>query len=437
VNDESGTGHSVFTESLVEALSGWGGLGSGPDNTFIASDLISFVRRDVPEQIRRKGLHPVQKPFGGPLGGNTEGKEFTLTAVLPRFPTSMVTLLLHQHVEARQGAVRQLGQLSDPELTDVKLLALSRMAGDSSPSVRAEVAFQLIPSLGKQALPLLIAMLGDKDDHVLLTVMKALPEMRRNSSQIIPAVRKLLVYHNSRVRRSAQSCLALLGVRKALTAVIEQLPTEQGSIRREIIDVLKKLPNTAVPRDTLTRVVSEHLRDEDWRSRRAAAEALGELGLSGATSDLIRLAGSSTQHYMVRYAAVEALGHIGQATAREVIFRALHNDRSLLVRTAAGEAAGSLDGPDAIGFLARTILIDPEWRVRRSAVDSCGLLHNNAATQSLIHAAADPHFRVRMAVAQAIGEIGDDSGKDALERLASKDQSLFVKRAADRALQRL
>jgi HEAT repeat protein len=204
-----------------------------------------------------------------------------------------------------------------------------------------------------------------------------------------------------------------------------------------MIVVLKNLPTAAISRDALTRVVSEHLRDKDWRSRRAAAEALGELDLNGATHDLVRLAGSATQHFMVRYAAVEALGHIGQASARDIILRALLNDRSLLVRTAAGEAVGSLGGPNAIEFLARAILIDPEWRVRRSAVESCGLLGNTAATQSLIRAADDPHFRVRMAVAQAIGEIGDELGRHALEGLALKDQSLFVKRTANRALRRL
>lgn len=437
VNDESGTGHSVFTESVAEALAGWGDLASGHDNAFIASDLINFVRRDVPRQIKRKGLRPPQRPFGGPLGGNTEGKEFTFTPISPRLPSSVVTLLLHQHVPAREEGVRQLAQLADPELIDVKLLAFSRMAGDPSPSVRAELAFQLVPSLGKQALQLLLSLLGDNDEHVLLTVMKMLPEMRRNSSQIIPHVKKFLEHHSGRIRRSAQACLALLGVRRALGAVIEHLPTEQGSIRREMIDVLKKLPATTISREALTRAVAEHLRDEDWRGRRAAAEALGELGLGGATSDLIPLASSRSQHYMVRYAAVEALGHIGQAAARETILRSLLNDRSLLVRTAAGEAAGSLNGPNAIETLRRAILLDSEWRVRRSAVESCGLLRDSAATQTLLHAAADSHFRVRMAVAQAIGEIGDDSGTQTLEQLSSRHQSLFVRRAADRALLKL
>jgi len=314
---------------------------------------------------------------------------------------------------------------------------LSRMAQNPSPSVRAEVAYQLVPSSGLRALSLLIKMLSDSDEHVLFAALIALSDMRRSGAQIIPHVKKLLVHHSSRVRRSAQSCLALLGVRKALSAVVAQLPTEQGSIRREIISVLKKLPKTELSKDTLTRVVAEHLRDKDWRSRRAAAEAIGELGLSDATDNLIRLAGSSAQHYMVRYAAVEALGHIGQSSARDTIFGALVNDRSLLVRTAAGEAVGSLDGPQAVGYLTRTMSADPEWRVRRAAVESCGLLRNGAAVQPLAHIASDPHFRVRMAVAQALGEIGDDSARETLAQLAATDRSLFVKRAAERALQRL
>jgi HEAT repeat protein len=437
VNDENGTGHSVFTDSLVQALSGWGGLGNGADHTFVASELIQFVRHDVPGQIKKKGLRPIQRPFGGPLRGNTGGKEFKLTPILPRLPEGIVTLLLQQNVRARQEGVRQLTQLPGADSFDVKQLALSRMSCDSSPSVRDEVAFSLIPNLGNLALPLLIAMLGDKDEHVLLTVMKGLSEMWRQRSQIVPHVRKFASHHNARVRRSAQACMALLGVQRALRAVVSQLPTEQGSIRREMIDVLKRLPTATISKDALTRVISGYLRHEDWRSRRAAAEALGELGLGGATSELTCLAESSAQHYMVRYAAVEALGHIGQVSSRGVICQALVNDRSLLVRTAAGEAAGSLGGPDAIEYLARAISLDSEWRVRRSAVESCGLLQDSTAMQYLIRAAADPHFRVRMASAQAIGEIGGDSGRNALEELVSRDQSLFVKRSAARALQRL
>jgi HEAT repeat protein len=437
VNDAGGIGHSIFTESLVQALTGWGGLGVASDGAFTASELISFVRRDVPAQIRAKGLHPVQKPFGGPIRGNTEGAEYTFEPVAPRLPASVVTLLFHEYVDIRCQGVRQLGQLPPGDFDDVRLLAFTRLVGDPSPSVRNEVAIQLVESMGKQAVSTLLGMLSDEDEHVLLTVLKVLPGVSRNNPQVIAGLRQLQDNHPPRIRRAIASCLALLGVQSAIRAVIHELPTREGSIRREIIDVLKHLPKGPESKIHITNVIASLLHKEDWRSRRAAAEALGELGLADAVDDLIKLARSASQHYMVRYASVEALGQIGRTAARDVVYRAVLNDRSLLVRTAAAEALGSLDGPSASGSLTRALSQDPEWRVRRAAAESCGLLRDGAATSSLVLAAGDSHFRVRMAVAEALGEIGDGTGRVALQSLVDNDQSQFVKNTAARAIGRL
>jgi HEAT repeat protein len=437
VNDECGSGHSVFTQSFVEALSGWGPLGVSQDGSFIASDLISFVRRDVPHQIKKKRLKPLQRPFGGPLVGNTGGTEFTFRPIAPRLPAHIVSLLEHDHVETRRSAVRQIAELDGAKLNAVKRLAIYRMAGDEASTVRVEVARRAIAILGRDALELLVELLNQPDEHVTLEVLNVLPDLRRHRAQIIPKVRKLLTATSSRLRRATQMCLALLGVETALGAVIEQLPTEQGSIRREIIYELRKIPSHLVSKETMTQRIAAHLRDKEWRNRRAAAEALGELGLSAAGDSLMRLASSRTQHFMVRYSAVEALGHLGEAGARQLVLDVLVSDRSLLVRTAAAEAAGSLGGRNAIDVLIRVMKSDPEWRVRRSAVESCGLLGSRDATDGLITVSTDPHYRVRMAVAQAMGEIGDPKSREALKPLVDKDQSLFVKRAASRTLDRL
>ncbi len=405
VNDGGGKGHSIFTQSLVEALNGWGGLGDAA-NIFTASDLIAFVRRDVPYQIAEKGLRPVQKPFGGPLRGNTDGKEFEFRSTSPRLSRPIVSLLLHDHVEARLTGVRQLSDLHDPNLTDIRTLAFSRMATDPSPSVRREVAVQLIPSFGKAAASQLLKMLTDEDELVLMAVLDVLPNILGIGPQAIPKVRLLLTQRSARVRRAAYACLALLGVRSALDVFVKQLPGEQGSIRRDIIRVLRRIEGSEFNKATITVVITRLLHDKDWMSRRAAAEALGELGLNGATEDLMSLASRPAEHYMVRYASVEALGHIGQSSARSVVLHSLLYDRSLLVRTAAAEATGGIGGGNSGERLARALRSDPEWRVRRSAAESCGMLADPETTDALIHLTRDPHFRVRMAVAHALGEIG-------------------------------
>jgi HEAT repeat protein len=140
---------------------------------------------------------------------------------------------------------------------------------------------------------------------------------------------------------------------------------------------------------------------------------------------------------MVRCAAAEALGHIGRGPAGNAVRKALRSDPSLMVRTAAAESLGTIGGPDAVDYLTTTVGGDGEWRVRRAAAEACGFLQDSRAVQTLQHAADDAHFRVRMAVAWALGEIGSDEARDALRSLSQKDRSSLVRRSAVRGLERL
>jgi 3-methyladenine DNA glycosylase AlkD len=64
-------------------------------------------------------------------------------------------------------------------------------------------------------------------------------------------------------------------------------------------------------------------------------------------------------------------------------------------------------------------------------------LQDSRAIQTLEHAAEDSHFRVRMAVAWALGEIGTNEARDALTSLGRSDRSSLVRRSALRARERL
>ena len=62
---------------------------------------------------------------------------------------------------------------------------------------------------------------------------------------------------------------------------------------------------------------------------------------------------------------------------------------------------------------------------RRAAAESCGFLQEFDAVASLLSAADDVHFRVRAAVAWALGEIGGQDVQKVLETLAKDRSSLF------------
>jgi HEAT repeat protein len=239
-----------------------------------------------------------------------------------------------------------------------------------------------------------------------------------------------------RLRRAVNSSLALLGNREAVAKIIHELPTQQGSIRREIIELLKQVASKSISSDVLSGLLMGLLSKDQWETRRAAAEALGELGLDSAEPRLRRLMLSATEHFMVRYSSAEALGHLGRAASRDALLNALILDRSLLVRSAAAEALGIVGGDNSLDHLQLALMHDSEWRVRRAAAESCGLLQSAEALVGLKAAIHDPHFRVRLAVTWALAEIADPQTDEILAEIAKDDLSLHVRRAANNALER-
>jgi HEAT repeat protein len=438
VLDEAGAGHSMFTESLLTALSGWAGLGAGNDPTFKGGELGAFAQRDVPQQIRKRNLHPIQRPFVISFKGNEQGEEFTFVPTAPRLPPSLVQLLRSDRVDARKTGV---AGLSDPTLSaegDLIVSALQRSSGDDSPLVRVEVCSQLAAIKNSMSVELLDQLLKDVDVNVAIAAARALPQAANGSRKAaIQGLNKVRPKATGRFLRAINFALAQLGEEQSVRAVLRDLPTEEGSIRREIIDLLRHLPSSTISRTKLTDLLQSQLRSDEWRQRRAAAEAVGELGLEGAVGTLARLATTSSEHYMVRSSAAEALGHIGRGPARDAIRQALRADPSLLVRTAAAESLGVIGGAEAATDLTNAMGRDDEWRVRRAAAEACGILRDTQAVPMLSSAADDAHFRVRIAVAWALGEIGTENARQTLEFLSSHDRSLLVKQSARRALERM
>lgn len=291
---------------------------------------------------------------------------------------------------------------------------------------------------GSDTVDILDRLLRDSDENVAIAAARALPvACDNNRKPAIAALNSIRTKTEGRLRRAIDFSLAQLGEARSIRAVLRDLPNEQGSIRREIIDILRHLPGSAVSRSDLTDLLQSLLRSQEWRKRRAASEAIGELGLDGAVGTLARLATSHSEHYMVRCAAAEALGHIGRGPAIDAVQHALRTDVSLLVRTAAAESLGTIGGATAVNDLTNALDRDDEWRVRRAAAEACGTLRDGQAVHTLRSAADDPHFRVRMAVAWALGEIGNDEARETLQSLSKHDRSLLVKRSAARALERL
>jgi len=87
VLDGGGSGHSVFTQSLLEALQGWAGIHQESGIDFLS--LWGYLVLDVPARLRSQGKNPaIQQPVGGNLIGSRW--RLTLIATAPRLSPEIV-----------------------------------------------------------------------------------------------------------------------------------------------------------------------------------------------------------------------------------------------------------------------------------------------------------------------------------------------------------
>jgi len=143
--------------------------------------------------------------------------------------------------------------------------------------------------------------------------------------------------------------------------------------------------------------------------RRAAAQALGQIGDPQATPALIQAL--QDKEWVVRGTAAEALGQIGDPQATPALIQALR-DEEWEVRRAAAWALKKI-GPPAVPALIQA-LRDEEWEMREAAAKALGQIGDPQATPALIQALRDQNVGVRWAAAWALGAIGDPQATPAL-----------------------
>ena len=171
------------------------------------------------------------------------------------------------------------------------------------------------------------------------------------------------------------------------------------------------------------------LRDAEEDVRRAAAEALGEIGDAAAVPGL--LAALRDADADVRREAAWALGRIGDAAAVPGLLAALR-DADADVRWAAAAALGRIgDAAAVLGLVAA--LRDADERVREAAAWALRKIGDAAVVPGLLAALRDADADVREAAAWALGKIGDAAAVPGL-LAALRDADADVREAAARAL---
>ncbi len=211
--------------------------------------------------------------------------------------------------------------------------------------------------------------------------------------------------------------------------------------------------------------VKARLSSEDYGERLSAVNQIRYLDVSQAF-ELLQVA-IADQNPRVRYAAISQLSSVGQhnrETSLQILEEALLRDADMDVRAAAADSVGALKLTEAFEAMHTLYQQTDEWLVKFSIVAALGELGDPRGyeilvaalegSNELIHTVAigslgelkDPRavpyltgyvdhsdWQIRHRVAQALGQIGGEDTREALQTLAN-DEMEQVAQEAKRAL---
>ena len=223
--------------------------------------------------------------------------------------------------------------------------------------------------------------------------------------------------------------------------------------RADAVTALGKLKGE----DDVVAALGDALRsDKAWGIRANAADALGQLGGSSASKQLLDALSTATEPW-VRSHIVSALGNFKDNPAIVAKLNSIVvDDGSYRARAAAVQALGRLKAPGALATLDAAVAADsPDGFLRNAALRSLGSLDDDKAvplllqwsapgkpidsrtaaisslarlqkdnkeiTRQLAFYLSEPHFPVRFASIFALGTRGDASAIPALEALLKSD----------------
>ena len=206
------------------------------------------------------------------------------------------------------------------------------------------------------------------------------------------------------LRKVAAQALSRIGDREAVDPLIDALRSEARRVRRKKAQVMLDVFR-----------VEESLSEddsggEDDDALDALAEALGQLG-EPAVAPLIETYNEKDPN--MRWAAVKALGEIGDARAVELLIAAMRDEDSY-VREEATWALGENRENKALEKL-KDALKDEIWQVRKAAAWALGEIGDSSTVKPLKTALEDEVWRVGEAAAEALEIIGTPEALKALE----------------------
>ncbi|MFY9554311.1 MAG: M56 family metallopeptidase [Blastocatellia bacterium] len=295
-----------------------------------------------------------------------------------------------------------------------------------SSAVNAQVRAEAACSAGKnrviEAIPMLIAMLGDDTPIQLIKCW--------DSGRWNPAIESL-----KQPSPGEQAAIALASMGSpALEPLTAALNDSNSSVRRNAAWAIGELTNMregdrsgAVPSLILL------LNDSDDWVRRSSARALGEIKDERAAEGLI--ARLSDGHGMVRRESAWALGEMKEERSVGTLCNVLLSDSQPDVRMTTAWALGEMQDNRAVESLCKALLSDADSEVRKTAAWALGETKDKRAVEPLCNSLrTDAQSEVRKNAAWALGETKDKRAVETLCNILVSDAQSEVRKITAWAL---
>jgi HEAT repeat protein len=292
---------------------------------------------------------------------------------------------------------------------------------------RQEAASALAKSRRREAVTPLAALVRDPEPKVRMEVVRALRELRDPSG--VPALVTFLGDGDADIRQESISTLVEVYADRERTGPIDRFL----QIFSDEADRTSIAPNVTVD-PGVHEGLAKCLHDENASVREAAALALGILGGSGQTRELV--AAFQDPVPGVRAASAAALGKVGaQEDGRALI--PLLADESLEVRNRALQGLGVLRVTEA-GPALRELYEQNrrrEWGLR--VLETLSRIADPAQAELFLQLVQDPDPERKRLAVEGLGRISDSSRLPAFKKDYQRERSDEVKLAYAFAITRM
>lgn len=217
---------------------------------------------------------------------------------------------------------------------------------------------------------------------------------------------------------------------------------EDRRVIKPIIECLKDIPKSAkksllkIGKPSVSPLI-ESLKNNNPIIRSNVAKILGELKDSTSIDPLIIALSDGNSD--VRKEAALALGKLKAKKAVLPLIEILNNDKSLWTKEYAISALGEIGDPISVKQLISVMKeTDREWNnCRMEAVNALAKIKDSRAVDAIIKALKDTDFNVRYRAVLALGEIGDTRAIKPIEVLLQDENSVVIRRYAEKVLKKI